>query len=212
MKTLLNASLPAILSTTLLLSLSAVNAFMRKAAVDYVTAYRARGDDALVTFNDRDTPTNLKEEWAGILKNATTLTARAPELMRYLDLYPAQPLAGAHDILYWIKENYGLKPVISIVHGVVYTPPAQPNRTLVAQKYIYASHYYDASLAVASIVGGMENGSPVTYILYRNRSRGDLLRGGFGGIKGNVARSQARKAAETTLDTIRTQLEAALRR
>jgi hypothetical protein len=172
-----------------------------------VTAYRGRGNAALVTFNDRDEPVSLGAEWSGILASASGLHSFLPELTRYLDRYPAEPLPGARDVLYWLKENYGLKPVISIVHGVIYTPSAQPNRTIVAQKYLYASHYYDASLAIASILSGTENGAPVTYLLYGNRSRGDMLKGGFGGIKRNAAQSQARKAAESTLTTIRQVVE-----
>jgi hypothetical protein len=60
---------------------------------------------------------------------------------------------------------------------------------------------------VASIMTRAENGAPATYIVYGNRSRGDLLRGGFGGMGGGVARSQARKAAEQTLATIRDVLQ-----
>lgn len=185
-----------------------VNAFARKAAVDYVTAYRARGDDALVTYNDRDKPTSLKGEWSGIMANAAAFHAFRPELARYLTAYPKEALPGARDHIYWIKEVYGLKPTISIVHGVVYTPAGQTDRTIVAQKYLYASHFYDASLALASIASGTENGAPVSYIVYANRSRGEMLRGGLG-LKREVARSQARKAAEDTLGTIKTVLERA---
>jgi hypothetical protein len=184
-----------------------VNGFARKAAIDYFNAYRARGDDALITYDDRNKPVSLRKEWAGILANASVFHAFHPALARYLAVYPKEPLPGARDILYWIKENYGLKPVISIVHGVVYTPAGQTDRTIVAQKYIYASHYYDASLALGAILSGTENGSPATYIVYGNRSRGDLLRGGFSGIQRSAARSQARKAAEQTLSTIKSVLE-----
>jgi len=184
-----------------------VNAYARQAAVEYVNAYRQKGDQALVTYNDRDEATNLRDAWAGIIRNSSAFRALLPELERHLVQYPAAPLPGGRDIIYWIKENYGLKPVISIVHGVIYSPPGKTNRTTVAQKYLYASHYYDASLAVASIISGTENGGPVTYILYGNRSRGDMLKGGFGGMKRATARSQARKAAEGTLTTIKQVLE-----
>jgi hypothetical protein len=184
-----------------------VNAFARNAAISYVNDYRTRGDEALITYNDSNKPLNLKTEWASILASASVLHAFHPALARYLGAYPEEPLPGAVDILYWIKENYGRKPVISIVHGVVYTPPGQTDRTIVAQKYIYASHYYDASLALAAIISGTENGSPATYIVYGNRSRGDLLRGGFGGMVRGAARSQAKKAAEQTLSTIKSVLE-----
>lgn len=184
-----------------------INGLIRKTAVDYVTAYRARGNAALITFNDRDQPVSLGTEWSGILASSSNLHSFLPEVARYLDRYPSEPLPGGRDVFYWIKENYGLKPVVSIVHGVIYTPPAQPNRTVVAQKYLYASHYYDASLAVASILTGTENGAPVTYLLYGNRSRGDMLKGGFGGIRRSAAQSQARKAAENTLTTIKDVVE-----
>lgn len=62
---------------------------------------------------------------------------------------------------------------------------------------------------MATALFANENGTPITYLGYANRSRGDLLRGGFGGVKRNVAQSQARKAAQETLATIKSQLEQA---
>jgi hypothetical protein len=47
----------------------------------------------------------------------------------------------------------------------------------------------------------------VSYIVYGNRSRGDLLKGGIGGLRRSVARDQAKKAAEGTLGSIKTALE-----
>jgi hypothetical protein len=185
-----------------------VNAFARKAAVDYVTAYQARGDAALVTYNDRAQPVRLQEQWLGILGNSPFLQDYAPELKRYLERYPKATLAGASNIFYWSKEAYGLAPIIGIVHGVIYEAPSHPDRTMVVQKQLYASHYLNASLAVATLLDGKEGAGPATYLLYTNRSRGDLLKGGFGGLKRNVARSQARRAAEDTLGTIKQVLEA----
>ena len=185
------------------------NAFVRKAAIDYVTAYQTRGDAALVTYNDRAEPVSLREQWRGILGNSPLLQESAPELRTYLERYPNATLAGARNIFYWVKERFGLAPIIGIVHGVVYEPPSHPDRTMVVQKQLYASHYLDGSLAVATLLDGREGGRPATYLLYTNRSRGDLLKGGFGGLKRNVARSQARRAAEDTLAMIKQVLESA---
>jgi len=182
-------------------------AAVRQAMVDYVTAYLSRGDEALVTFNDRAEPVRLKDQWRGLLANSPTFHQYQPALRDYLASFPRTPLAGARDVIYWIKENYGRKPVISIVHGVAYQPTGQADRTTIAQKLIYASHYYDASLAVATVIGGTEGGQPVSYIVYGNRSRGDLLKGGIGGLRRSVARDQAKKAAEGTLSSIKTALE-----
>src|SRR5581483_3877971 len=106
-------------------------------------------------------------------------------------------------------ENYGLKPTISVVHTVLYDPPDRPDRTMVVQKQIYASHYYGASIALGTLFDGEDNGRRVTYLVYTNRSRGDMLKGGFGGVKRKIARDQARQATRDTLGTIQTQLEKA---
>lgn len=181
----------------------------RQALVSYVAAYIQRGDEALVTYGDTAAPVSLKDQWRGIVTNSPQLKRYAPALVDYLVQFPKSPPPGARDVFYWIKENYGLKPVISVVHGVIYQPPDHPERTTVVQKQIYASHYYDASLAVATLFDGEENGRPLTYIVYVNRSRGDLLKGGFGGVKRKVARDQAKTATLETLGTIKAQLEKA---
>ena len=184
-----------------------VNAFVRKAALDYLGGYRAKGDAALITYDDRAQPVNLQQQWRAILGNATHLHNYAPELKAYLEQYPRGSLPGGRDVFYWVKEDFGFKPILSIVHGVIYQPPTRADRAFVVQKQIYANHYYNGSLAVATLLSATEGGAPVTYLVYANRSRGDQLRGGFGGLKGNLAESQARKAAQETLGTIKRQLE-----
>jgi len=180
---------------------------VRKAAVDYVKAYQARGDQVLVTYDDRSRPVRLAEQWRAIVAGSKYFHQYQPELRDYLTRYPDAALPGGQDIMYWVKEKFaGLKPTITIVHAVVYDPPGT-NRTTIVQKQIYASHYYDASVAHSTVVETTEAGKPVTYLVYATRARGDLLKGGFGGLKGGVVRSQARKGAEGTLETIQAVLE-----
>ena len=187
-----------------------VNAFARKAAVDYVAAYQSRGDAALFTYNDRADAVSLKEQWLGILGNSPLFHQYVPELKTYLEQFPRGSLPGVRNVFYWSKEDYGFKPVINIFHGVIYAPTAQSDRTIVVQKQLYASHYLDGSLAVATLLDTEDSGRPATYLLYANRLRGDMLKGGFGGLKRNAALSQARKAAEQTLTTIKQAVEAAV--
>jgi hypothetical protein len=184
---------------------------VRRRIVDYVSAYMARGDEALITYDDRSKPVSLKAQWRGMVAAAPYFHQYSPDLQAYLTGYPRATLAGARDIFYWIREDYGMKPVISLVHGVVYQDAKRADRTMIVQKQIYASHYLEGSVAVATAVGAVDEGRPITYLVYANRSRGDLLRGGFGGLKRKVASDQAKKAAVQTLETIKTQLEAAAR-
>lgn len=185
-----------------------VNSLVRQAVVTYVGAYMKSGDDVLVTYNDRSQPVSLKSQWLGILAASPYFQQYSTPLRDHLAEYPRRPLAGARDVIYWVKEKYtGLKPVISIVHGVIAQDPARPERTIVAQKQLYASHYYDGSLAISSATSALEGSAPVTYLIYANRSRGDLLKGGFGGLRRKLAGDQAKTAAEQTLGTIKSVLE-----
>jgi hypothetical protein len=181
--------------------------FARQAIVDYVAAYQTRGDAALITYNDRDEPVSLRAQWQALLSGSPTFHQYTPELRAYLEQFPRAAPPGVQNIFYWARESFGMKPIISVVHGIVYRPPSQPDRVTIVQKQIYASHYYDGSLAVASLLEASEGGGPVTYLIYGNRSRGDLLQGGFGGLRKSVARSQAAKAAEETLGTIKRVME-----
>ena len=185
-----------------------VNARVREAIVKYIAAYVKTGDEALVTYNDRQEPVSLRQQWREILAASPYFQQYSAPLREYLTQYPRQTLPGAKDVVYWVQEDYtGLKPVLSLVHGVIYQDPARPDRTVVIQKQLYASHYYDGSLAVAVVLDGPKGAAPVTYLVYANRSRGDLLKGGFGGLRRTAARNQAKSAAEQTLGTIKSVLE-----
>ena len=136
---------------------SQVNVLARQAVLGYVSAYVKSGDAALVTYNDRSEPVSLKQQWQSILAGSPYFQQYSPALREYLEQYPRKTLQGATDVLYWVKEDYtGLKPVISVVHGVIYAAPERPGRIVVVQKQLYASHYYDGSLAVANVVGTSE--------------------------------------------------------
>ena len=183
-----------------------VTARVRQSIVDYAGGYVKNGDAALVSYNDRAEPVSAAEQWRAIMVSSPYLQQYSPALKDYLQQYPRKTLEGAKDVLYWIQEDYtGLAPVTSVVHAVIYQDPARPDRTLVAQKQLYASHYYDGSFAVATVVDAPDG----TYLIYANRSRGDLLQGGFGGLKRKIARDQAKKSAEQTLGTIKSVLERA---
>ena len=145
---------------------------------------------------------------AGPARQLSVLAAIQPRAARLPGSRSSRHAAGRARRAVWIKEDYtGLKPVISVVHGIIVDAPDRPDRTLVVQKQLYASHYYDGSLAMATIVGATDGATPVSYLLYFNRSRGDLLKGGFGGVKRKLARDQAKKGAEDTLGTIKKVLE-----
>jgi hypothetical protein len=186
-----------------------VNQLARERITAYVTDYLARGDEALITYNDRQQPVKLLTQWHALLAATRNFAHYAPALKEYLEGFPRASLPGASDVIYWAKENYGLpKRVVHVTHMVTWRDPSRSDRILVAQKQIYASHYYDGSLALSAVLDAPAvDGRPASYLLYFNRSRGDLLKGGFGGLRQRVARDQSKNAAVQTLTTIRDVLE-----
>ena len=128
-----------------------VNAFVRRRLVDYVKAYRERGDAALVTYEDGPEPVSLAGN-GRLLAQSPYLRDYAPQLRRYLEEYPRATLPGGSDSIQWSKVDQGLKPVVALTHVVLYQDPAKPDRLSVALKQIYASHFYEGAFSLATVV------------------------------------------------------------
>jgi hypothetical protein len=185
-----------------------LNVWAREQLTAYVASYIARGDDALIAYDDRSELVQLRDVWRLILTNSPALTAYAPAMVSYLTDYPRATLAGLTEQIYWDKEHMtGLKPIVFVTHMTTWTDPQRPDRTLVAQKQIYASHYFYGSLAVTGFFEDAGAQPPATYLVYFNRSRGDLLKGGFGGVKRRIAEQAARQSAAELLGSMKRALE-----
>jgi len=98
----------------------------KQALVESVKAYQASGAEALGTLVDKSNPVEY-----------------VPEFNAYLRDYPKATLAGAKDVFYWTKDNFGLKPVVSVYHLTLYHGP---HSAQAAQKLLYASHYFNTAL------------------------------------------------------------------
>jgi hypothetical protein len=185
------------------------DAWARNRLLAYVTAYLAKGDSALVTYNDKSNEVPLQREWAGIVANSPALKAYAPALQQYLTQFPKVVLRGVRDEVFWDRQQLtGLRPILGVTHIMTWTDPARPDRIVIAQKQIYASHYFYGGLSVTLILQDpKDTNPPATYVVYFNRSRGDLLKGGFGGIRRRLAEQAVTSSAEDLLGRMKQQLE-----
>jgi len=161
-----------------------LNAYARRRLVEYVTDYRARGDSAMVIYDDRgNLNVHASEAFAAQLAESRFVYQRVPSLQRYLAAYPHDSLPGAAEILFWSEDVLPrLRPILSVTHLVVYTPPELPGMTLVAAKQLYANHYFEAAVDLTSAV---ERG-PGIYLLTLRRYRFDNLPGGILNIRGRA--------------------------
>lgn len=168
-------------------------AIWRRWLLDYVRDYRQRGNDA-------ETPLALHTGFHELLGESPYLFAFVPALHHYLDEFPARPLPGAEDALYWWStENVGLRPITTLSHATVNRPDSGTGvHALVAIKLIYASHYFHAGLSVIAVIDDPSRDGAGAYVISLERSLFDKRLGGL-----------VRRSAESRLQAdLRGRLEA----
>jgi hypothetical protein len=152
-----------------------VSALARQALIDYAADYRARGDAALVVYDDRGN-VRASEAFADLLAATPQVYQYVPALQRHLTGYPAVELPDAVEVLFWSEDEVPqLRPILSVTHLVVYPPPDHPDLTLVAAKQIYANHYFEAAFDLTCFVAAAADGAGGGYLVVLRRFRFDRL-------------------------------------
>jgi hypothetical protein len=171
-----------------------VSEYARQRLVTYVDDYRARGNAALVVYDDRG-GVRASDAFGALLAESPYVFKYVPALAAFLTGYPRGALPGASDVIYWAEdEPPHLRRTLSINHRVVYTPPEFPDMTLVASKQIYANHYFEAAFDLMSVIeraGSASNAvSGGSYLMVLRRYRFDNLpSGGLLNIRGRAIRA-----------------------
>ena len=155
-------------------------AMLREILLKHATAYMLRGDEALPKYQDRPQTLDTGQVFLQLLQGSPYIRSVSPELATRLQHYPGMAqhypgMASPHpdeEMFYCTRERYGfgLKPLLNMTHVIIQQP--SPDVAVIVAKQIWASHYYDGSLAVTVLI----DAHPGTYLIYINRSRIDLLR------------------------------------
>jgi len=174
--------------------------------IEYAGAYLREGNKALFEYNDKSDVVQLNNEFKTLLQPAAYTYQYAPELQKYLEQVPNSRPADLEDFVYWTKETFGLKPVVSLTHLTMYRN-RRPDGTivLIASKGIYASHYLEASLGFTVFIDNEAPGP--SHLIYINRSRSDALRGIFAGLKRALIGGRVRDGAKRNMELVRDRLE-----
>jgi hypothetical protein len=185
---------------------------MRALIVESVRRYLVAGNSALPDYHDGDEAVRVGQEVQSLVARSAPLLINAAELGDYLsDSSPAAPAPLPHteQFIYWSKEQFGLKPVISVTHVVLYRPrrPEAPD-ALIASKQIYASRYFAGSLALTlAIHSGAAQPSSSFYMVYSNRTRPVSFPAIIGGLVRRLAQSETRSGLEQNLRLTKHRLE-----
>lgn len=181
----------------------------RRLLAGYASDYVANGNKALAEYRNKELPLSVAQEFQVLFDESRYFRSSAPEFFGYLDGSSAAPLEGAEDILYWAKESFGLRPVVSITHQTLYAN--QSGRALlaaplalVATKQIYATHYFDAALGLTLVFDDRDAGF---YMLCINRARTRSLTSFIRGVVRMTVQRRSREAMEKILSTTKATLE-----
>jgi hypothetical protein len=180
------------------------NQLLRQRTVERLQAYQRDGNSALITYDDKDEPVDTAKQFESILSYAQTLPANLPDLRHYLLAYPNEKPANTQDIFYWANEKFGLKPTLRVIHVIIRQGQSVDEPAYaIAEKQLYASHYFQTALNLTFLVRDDEGPTPAGFYLLRAMGS---TQAGLTGVKGSIIRKKAVKRAssflkESLLDT-----------
>ena len=176
-----------------------VTSLFKQMLSEYVSDYRTRGEAALIQYNDKRDQIDLAAEQralSGASGYTNSLLADSNAGLQLIE-----------DAIVWSKIKFGLKPVIAVNHIKIYKRDREVGpQVLIASKQIYASHYFNASLALTAFVT-VPGATQGAYLVSENRSRADGLEGPFGKIKRGVVEKKALEGLKAILEHSQMTLE-----
>ena len=179
-------------------ALKATNLFKQMLSA-YVSDYRTRGEAALIQYNDKRSQIDLAAEQRALGQASSYINDVLGDSKAGLQLI--------EDAIVWSKIKFGLKPVIAVNHIKIYKRDNEVGpQVLIASKQIYASHYFNASLALMAFVT-VPGATQGAYLVSENRSRADGLEGPFGKIKRGVVEKKAVEGLKAILEHSQTSLD-----
>jgi hypothetical protein len=186
-----------------------VNLLLQQTASQFLSAYKRQGNQVLGVYNDKRDPTDVARQFAYMLSYVKALPERLPGFYNYLLSYPEKKPANVEDAFYWAKVKFGLKPTLRIVHVLTMRgSPSDQVAYAVAEKQLYASHYFETALDLSFCVRGSDDPDrPAFYLIITMGSEQDGLTGVKGSIVRKVAVDRSTSNLRDALMNIRNTLE-----
>lgn len=183
-----------------------VNRLAQRMALQALQNYLQGGNAALGAYRDKKHPAAVAETFASLIGRFEALPVYLPEFHEYLLNYPNAKSDNVQASFYWEKVNFGLKPTFRIVQKIVYRGAiGKEPAYAVAEKQVYASHYFQTALDLTVCVKDAQR--PGFYIITVKGSKQAGLTGLKGSIVRKVAVDKTRSSLERVLMTVKQKLE-----
>jgi len=185
-----------------------VNEYLQKKALNRLLAYEREGNRALGVYNDKRQPFEVSRQFAYILSYNNALPEYLPDFYNYLLSYPQAKPANVADEFYWARVKFGLKPTLRMIHVVTRQgSAAEPVAYAVAEKQLYASHYFETALDLSFCIRGNDDSkAPGFYLVMIMGSE----QAGLTGPKGSIVRKAAVGRSVSNLRDVLSRIRKAL--
>lgn len=177
------------------------NKVIRQRIYEGVETYMKDGLKGLGSYRDRQKPLNLFEATKSMIDSSYYLPQdKAGGIYHHVVDYPQGKLAGAEDLFYWEKIDFGQEPTVRVNHVSMFPGGIGAAKFVATNKQLYASRYMRVALQVFYCVPDTEKpGKQGFYLIEMNDSRLP----DFGSLKLGIVRKVATgKAVEATRDAL----------
>ena len=166
-----------------------VNRRLQEGALRRILEYQRDGNPALGIYNDKRDPVEVPRKLEYLLSYSKVLPARLPEFYSYLLKYPGGKPANVDDRFYWEHVKFGLKPTLRVLQVITMRGSTADDRVscAVAEKQLYASHYFETALDLSFCVRDEQGAEGGFYLIKLMASE----QAGLTGLKGSILRRTA---------------------
>ena len=99
----------------------------REVLTGYAAAYSRDGRRGLPTYANKEEPLSVPAELSLLVTRFGFLNAFAPAFYAYLrEFGPGRP-DGLDEVMYWSKEDFGVRPVLRLSHQAIYRTRPEPS-------------------------------------------------------------------------------------
>ena len=184
----------------------------REVLARYAAAYLSNGRTALPDYVNKREALSVASEVALLTSEYGFVSSYSPELAAYLRDFGGKPPAGAQHMLYWTKEDFGIRPIFRISHQVIHQAGGSTPSTLIATNQVYADHYLDAALTVTVALASGDAPASATragdfYMISVSRARTRSLSGLLRRIARSTVQSRSREAMRKILTSTKAAIE-----
>jgi hypothetical protein len=177
----------------------------KRMLLEQTLAYLDAGDPALAPYGDKRHPVSPSQEFQ-LLMPGMTCPGMPADALAYLTGFPHEKPMDVESFVYWSKESFGLKSLISTTHVLIF-PATATRPAIIASKGLYTSHYVDASVSLTWLLDAGTDTHPAIDVVYMNRSRVDAFGGAFGRLAKSVATGRQRDGMVKELAALKIRVE-----